>query len=105
MTERPNTTITALESGQWQLRAPLTLWQHQSGAGWVMGNHVVQVCGIGDTPEEALEDYCHNLIELAERVERQHGKLLQIMRRVNESNAPSVQKGTPGVTDCTKEEK
>lgn len=79
MTERPAQTLTTLDCGKWHLRAPLMLWQTESGVGYVVGNHVVQLCGTGDTPEEALEDYCRNLIEFAERIERQHGRLMEIM--------------------------
>lgn len=79
MTERPAQTLTTLDCGKWHLRAPLMLWQTESGVGYVVGNHVVQLCGTGDTPEEALEDYCRNLIEFAERIERQHERLLEIM--------------------------
>jgi hypothetical protein len=79
MTERPAQTLTTLDCGKWHLRAPLLLWQTESGVGYVVGNHVVQLCGTGDTPEEALEDYCRNLIEFAERIERQHERLLEIM--------------------------
>lgn len=79
MTERPAQTLTTLDCGKWHLRAPLMLWQTESGVGYVVGNHVVQLCGTGDTPEEALEDYCRNLIEFAERIERQHARLMEIM--------------------------
>lgn len=79
MTERPAQTLESLDCGKWHLRAPLLLWQTESGVGYVVGNHVVQLCGTGDTPEEALEDYCRNLIEFAERIERQHERLLEIM--------------------------
>lgn len=79
MSECPGQVLESLDCGKWHLRAPLSLWQHESGAGWCVGNHVVQVCGLGDTPEEALADYCRNLIEFAERIERQHERLLEIM--------------------------
>ena len=86
MSECGGQVLESLECGKWHLRAPLLLWQTESGVGFVVGNHVVQLCGTGDTPEEALEDYCRNLVEFAERIERQHERLLEIM-------AVSVQKG------------
>ena len=104
MSECAGQVLESLECGRWHLRAPLSLWQHESGAGWCVGNHVVQVCGLGDTPEEALEDYCRNLVEFAERIERQHGRLMQIMQMANESDSASVHFGQPSVTDCTEEE-
>ena len=104
MTERPSQVLESLDCGKWHLRAPLMLWQTESGVGFVVGNHVVQLCGTGDTPEEALEDYCRNLVEFAERIERQHGRLMQIMQMANESDSASVHFGQPSVTDCTEEE-
>lgn len=104
MTERPAQTLTTLDCGKWHLRAPLLLWQTESGVGYVVGNHVVQLCGTGDTPEEALEDYCRNLVEFAERIERQHGRLMQIMQAANKSDSASVHFGQPSVTDCAQEE-
>jgi len=115
MTDRPNCELTLLESDRWQLRGPLTLWQYESGAGWTVGNHIVQLCGLGSTPEEALDDYCRHLIEFAEGIERQRGRLLEIMEPIGQSwqvtatedsiAGDSIVRGvTSGVTDCTQEE-
>lgn len=77
--ERADCLLTELESAEWRLRQPLRLWQTESGAGFVVGNHVVQACGMGDTEDEALDDYARNLIELVERTARQYERLLSIL--------------------------
>ena len=77
--ERADCFLTELESAEWRLRPPLRLWRTESGAGHVVGTHVVQACGMGDTEDEAVEDYCRNLIELVERTARMMQRLLSIL--------------------------
>lgn len=106
--EQPNYTLCELESDKWRLVKPLILWTFHSGAGYTVGDHgPFQMIGLGDTFDEARDDYCRNLIDAVEYTDRKDKLFTEWLQPIHAAcqdwqvTATGVQDVTLDVTDCT----
>lgn len=84
--EGPNYVLEGLESDRWQLVQPLTLWSFKGGPGITVGDlGPFQLIGMGKSFEDARDDYCRNLIEWADAVDRRDDTLNDYMVEIGQS--------------------